>query len=56
MDLPFLPSSAFVKKPGSIVAFSVVMMLCLLARRADSTRGLYVSPGCVATIAEDGTY
>ena len=28
----------------------------LLARRGDGTRGLYVSPTCVATIGEYGTY
>ena len=27
-----------------------------LARRGDGTRGLYVSPGCVHTIAEYGSY
>ena len=28
----------------------------LLARRGDGTRGLYVDPSCVNTIAEYGTY
>lgn len=44
-----------VKGPGSVRA-GIQVVTSLLAPRGDGTRGLYVDPSCVNTIAEYGTY
>ncbi len=46
---------AVVKGPGSVRA-GIQTVTSLLARRGDGTRGLYVDPSRVNTIAEYGTY
>ena len=46
---------AAVKGPGSVRA-GIQTVTSLLARRGDGTRGLYVDPSCMNTIAEYGTY
>lgn len=46
---------AVVKGPGSVRA-GIQTVTSLLALRGDGTRGLYVDPSCVNTIAEYGTY
>ena len=46
---------AVVKGSGSVRA-GIQTVTSLLVRRGDGTRGLYVDPSCVNTIAEYGTY
>ncbi|WIG60491.1 MAG: hypothetical protein OJF49_003239 [Ktedonobacterales bacterium] len=46
---------AAVKGAGSVRA-GIQTVTGLLSKRGDGTRGLYVDPRCVATIAEYGTY
>jgi phage terminase large subunit-like protein len=43
------------KGPGSVRA-GIQTVTGLLAMRGDGTRGLYVDPGCIHTIAEYGSY
>jgi hypothetical protein len=49
-----LPALAL--KADNAVRPGIQTVTALLARRADGTRGLYVAPACVRTIAEYATY
>ncbi|HEU5343589.1 MAG TPA: terminase large subunit, partial [Ktedonobacterales bacterium] len=45
-----------VRKGAGSVRAGIQTVTAALARRGDGTRGLYVSPRCVHTIAEFGAY